>query len=70
MSENAARDAEIEARLNLVEQRYGHRIPPDKLDDVREAVAAIVESAEAMRAVDLDNSDEPLSLFLPYRGEG
>ena len=70
MPESKARDAEIDARLNLVEQRYGVRLPPGKLDDVRKAVAAIVDSAEAMMAVKLDNRDEPLALFSPYRREG
>ena len=70
MSESKTTDAEIDARLNLVERRYGDRLPPDKLDDVRKTVGEIVESAEAMMAVKLDNSDEPLSLFLPYRREG
>ena len=31
MSESKATDAEIDARLTLVEQRYGDRLPPDKL---------------------------------------
>ena len=70
MSESKTTDAEIDARLKLVEQRYGDRLPPDKLNDVRKTVAGIVESAEAMRAVKLESSDEPLSLFLPYRREG
>ena len=69
MGDNDARDAEIQARFNLVKQRYGDRLTADELDEVRKDVADIVDSAKALSSAHLDNSDEPFSLFVPYRKE-
>ena len=69
MGESKAGDAEIDARFNLVKQRHGNRLSADELDEVRKDVADIVASADALRSAKLDNSDEPFSLFVPYRKE-
>ena len=69
MGEDGPNQAEVDARFNLVKQRYGSRLTDEEEEKVRGDVEDIVESAEAMRAVELDNADEPLSLFVPYRKE-
>ncbi len=51
--------AEAVRPLSLVEQ----------LEEVRKGVERIVQESEALRSVKLDNGDEPLSLFRPYRAE-
>jgi hypothetical protein len=55
---------EAELLFALVRERYGSRLSPDELEAVRAGVAAIVEAAQALRAVPLANADSPL---LPLR---
>jgi hypothetical protein len=56
--------------LDLVKQRYGARLTPAELDEVRKGVAGMVQAAQALRSVELANSDEPFCMFVPYRKEG
>jgi hypothetical protein len=42
----------------------------DELEEVRQGVAGISQAAAALRAVRLNNSDEPFALGIPYRQEG
>ncbi len=53
--------------FNMVQERYGSRLSPEELEQVRTGVERIVEAAEALRSVPLSNGDEPLALFVPYR---
>lgn len=57
------------ALFNLVRDRYGDRLSPEELEEVRKGVEAVVEAAEALRSVKLENRDEPFSVFKPYRRE-
>lgn len=59
-----APNAEAEVLFALVRQRYGDRLTPEQLDDLRKGVEAAVETARAVRAVRLDNGDG-LSLPAP-----
>jgi len=61
-------DKEIEARHyeTLVREMHGAGLTDDQLAIVRQRVDDVVNAAEAMRAVALDNSDEPFSVFTPY----
>jgi hypothetical protein len=61
---------ESEALFNVIRQSYGHRLTADELEEVRKGVAGITQAALALRAVRLNNSDEPFSLGIPYRQEG
>ena len=56
--------------FDMVKSRYGDRLSPEELAEVRKGVKALAEAAEALRAVKLDPGEEPLSVFTPYRGEG
>lgn len=69
MSEPAKPDPEADALFEIVRQRYGDRLTPEKLDDVRKIVRAQVEAARALRLIRLTNADEPMQSFAPYRAE-
>jgi len=61
-------DAEVERLFALVCERYGDRLTPAQLDDVKKGVEGIVLAARALRAVKLQNADEPFPPFVPHRG--
>ena len=61
---------EADTLFEMVKSRYGDRLTEDQLEDVRRTVDSVVGNAEALRAVRLDNADEPPSVFTPYREEG
>ena len=69
MSEANAQEDRSAELFNLVQKRYGHYLSSEELEEVRKAVERIVQESEALRSVKLDNGDEPLSLFRPYRAE-
>ncbi len=69
MSESAKPDPEADALFEIVRQRYGDRLTPEQLDEVRKIVQAQVEAARALRAMRLTNADEPMQPFAPYRAE-
>ncbi|MCH8109498.1 MAG: hypothetical protein IIB15_05155 [Chloroflexi bacterium] len=60
---------EVDERFNIVKRLYGDRLTSEELDEVRKGVEGIVEAAESLRAVKLENGDEPFSVFVPYRKE-
>lgn len=61
---------EADTLFEMVKGRYGDRLTEDQLEDVRKTVDSVVGNAEALRAVTLDNADEPPAVFTPYREEG
>ncbi len=61
--------AEAERLFALVRDRYGDRLTPAQLDEVKKGVDAIVQAARALRAVRLTNADEPFQPFAPYRAD-
>ena len=69
MSDSDTESREARALFNMVRDRYGDWLGPEELEGVRKGVAAVVEAAEALRSVKLENSDEPFSVFKPYRKE-
>ena len=70
MNKKTSCHTEVEARFELVKQRYGKLLSAQQQDLVKKDIEDIVSDAEAMRAVTLKNSDEPLPLFQPYRDQG
>ena len=60
---------EVEARLALIRARYGARLTPEQLAEIRTMVEGLVKGARAMRAVPLRNSDEPALSFAPFRAD-
>ena len=69
MSEPAKPDPEADALFEIVRQRYGDRLAPEQLAEVRKIVQAQVEAARALGAIRLTNADEPMQPFAPYREE-
>ena len=51
--------------FDMVKSRYGDRLSPEELEEVRKGVTALAEAPEALRAVKLDPGEEPLSVFTP-----
>ena len=58
---------EVDRLFGLVRERYGSRLSAAELEEVRKGVEAIVQAVHALRAIKLQNSDEPLQPFVPYR---
>jgi hypothetical protein len=62
-----SKSVEAETLYKLVEQLYGDRLSEAELEEVKKGVEHIVEASMELRAVELDNWDEPFSVFTPYR---
>lgn len=62
--------ASAEQRFELVGQRYGDRLTPEQLEQVKLQVDRMVELAEALRTTGVDPREEPMAVFTPYHVEG
>lgn len=51
----------------LIRRRYGDRLTDDQAADLEKIVAGIVGMATRLRSVELTNSDEPFTRFVPYQ---
>jgi hypothetical protein len=60
-----SRQTEADALLTLIKTRYGDRVTPDELAEIRNSLNAILDGAAAMRAIPLENGDEPNQTFKP-----
>ena len=60
---------EAEYLFELVKDRYGDRLNAKELEEVKKGVEGIAKAAEILRAVKLENGDEPFSIFRPYKKE-
>ena len=69
MAEEPTTPSESQVLLDLIKQRYGARLTPAELEEVQQGVEGIARAVAALRAVTLDNSDEPFSIFVPYGQE-
>ena len=65
-----ATEREVEERFNMVKGLYGDRLDDEQLEEVRQGIEGIVAASQTLRAVKLENGDEPYSVFTPYRAEG
>lgn len=70
MSSDNATEKEVNSRFEMVKQKYGDRLSDEELEAVREDVQSLVEAAQEIRAVKLDGSSEPPTVFVPYRKDG
>ena len=59
-------EGEAQSLFEVVRQRYGDRLDEQQLEAVRKEVGEIAENAEVLRAVKLDNGDQPFFVFEPY----
>ena len=62
-------DAEIDRCLANLRERFGAGLTDEQAAVVRERLVAALQAGEAMRAVALDNADEPFTIFAPYRAD-
>jgi len=56
---------EAETLFAFIKTRYGDRVTPEELEEMRKSLAAILEGAAAMRTIKLENGDEPHQFFKP-----
>jgi hypothetical protein len=69
MTDGQSAQAEVDALFALVCARYGARLDAAQLEGLRKAIEGIVEQARAVRAVPLENVDEPTPAFRAYRAD-
>lgn len=62
-----ASEREIDARLAVVLARFGDRLDDAGRAAIRSRIAEQREQAAELRAVKLQNGDEPDSVFAPFR---
>jgi|TARA_Y100000310_G_C20602418_1_gene773753 hypothetical protein len=60
---------ESETLFNMIKEKYGSMLNDMQLIAVRESVDELVENAEVLRKVEVDNHDEPFSVFTPFIDE-
>ena len=70
MSDAQHPPSDTEASMGRIIQRYGSRLTPIQLEEVRKGVEGLEQMTAALQQVQLANSDEPLAVFVPYRQEG
>ena len=58
------------AMFEMIKERYGMNMNSDELGELRTAINDIPTAADTIRAVHMDNSVEPMSVFTPYRKKG
>ena len=59
----------VDALFELVRLKHGQRLNDDQLAEVRAGVEGVAKASEELRSVRLENGDEPLFVFKPYRGD-
>lgn len=68
MTEDSTSAAVIEAMLAIVLGQHGGRLSAEQIDTVRQAVADLAAAGERLGQFPLDNSDEPVFIFMPVEG--
>jgi hypothetical protein len=56
---------EADIRLSLIEVRYGDRVTPEELEEIRKGLDALLDNVKAMHVIELENGDEPYPFFKP-----
>jgi hypothetical protein len=70
MSDTDQTESDGKFLFDMLKRRYGERLNPEELEEVKKGVENIQQAADKLRAVNLQNSDEPPALFVPYRKDG
>ncbi|MBW2431245.1 MAG: hypothetical protein JRF56_19990 [Deltaproteobacteria bacterium] len=70
MSDTNQTESDGKFLFDMLKRRYGERLNPEELEEVKRGVENIQQAADKLRAVNLQNSDEPPALFVPYRKDG
>jgi hypothetical protein len=61
------KEMEVENLFQLVKTNHGEYINEDELEKVRKDIEVTVELAEKLRAIKIDNSIEPFTIFKPIK---
>ena len=67
MDHEDEKNVDMEYMFNIVKMRFGDRLSAEELKEVNKTVKGIGEMTAALRAVKLNNGDEPFTRFVPYR---
>ena len=70
MSDTNQTDGYSQFLFDMLKRRYGERLNPEELEEVKKGVENIRKAVDKLRSVNLQNSDEPSALFVPYRKDG
>jgi hypothetical protein len=62
--------AEVETKVNEIFRKYGDKLSAEQKADIRKVMAENQDGLEKMRAFVLENSDQPATVYRPYRNEG
>jgi hypothetical protein len=65
-----AAQAEVEMKAASLFRKYGNRLNDEQKTDIRRILAETQDGLEKMRAFVLENSDQPATVFRPWRKEG
>jgi hypothetical protein len=60
---------ETEILFTLIKTRFGDRVTPEEIEEMRKGLTSILDAVKAMRTIKLENGDEPYQFFKPY-GDG
>ena len=69
MTEPTGDASEADLLFAFVRQRYAERLSAEELDALRRSVDEVTRLAAALRAVRLNNADEPFQRFEAFRGD-
>lgn len=59
-----------EILLSWIVHLYGSHLDPDMMEGLRAALETVEKNILLLRSVKLENSDGPLTTFIPFRKEG
>ncbi len=59
--------SESDLLFKIIEEKYIDRLNEEQLAKVKAGVENLIETAEALRKVELDYTVEPFMVFKPYR---
>jgi len=60
-------DSEKEHIFKRIKELYGDQLNDEQLSAVEASLDPMIKVLEQLRSVPLENSDEPYSVFKPYR---
>lgn len=64
-----SKEKEVDRLAGLVLDRFGDRLTEQQRAEVKKSVELIVDNAVKMREIRLENSDEPFTVFIPFKEE-
>jgi hypothetical protein len=70
LSDTDQTESDSKFLFDMLKRRYGERLNLEELEEVKKGVEFIQKAADKLRSVNLQNSDEPSALFVPYRKDG